>query len=389
MGTYVSTFANGMAFMFFIGTALHLSLNGYKTRTNLFLEILFSLLAMMELKELIPAFSGVASSNTENVSLFIDGLAVSACGLCLFELLRPGWNTVKRVVCLAVSYAATTVLCLVLPFDSMVDSYTLFAVLYLAMAAAIALIFMTSNKECVTNATFTTSTKKSLLLLSLFTAYMVLWITESMIPYPWINVIYKLVVILLWILMIEEYNRREEQSVATENIEIDDNDDKDEATVLMQIPEEKRIETTSSGMKDELGDDEETAILEEEVAEQLNADEQAFHFKKQLTKVMAEGKIYRNPRVTINDVANAVGTNRTYLSAYLNSVLHTTFYDYINGYRIEYISKDLLKEDELPGKTMDEIAELSGFNSTTTFRRAFQKKTGITPMAYRKEALKK
>jgi AraC-like DNA-binding protein len=177
--------------------------------------------------------------------------------------------------------------------------------------------------------------------------------------------------------------------VATKNIEIDDNDDKDEATVLMQIPEEKRIETTSSGMKDELGDDEETAILEEEVAEQLNADEQAFHFKKQLTKVMAEGKIYRNPRVTINDVANAVGTNRTYLSAYLNSVLHTTFYDYINGYRIEYISKDLLKEDELPGKTMDEIAELSGFNSTTTFRRAFQKKTGITPMAYRKEALKK
>jgi AraC-like DNA-binding protein len=97
--------------------------------------------------------------------------------------------------------------------------------------------------------------------------------------------------------------------------------------------------------------------------------------------------IYRNPRLTINDVANAVGTNRTYLSAYLNSVLHTTFYDYINGYRIEYISKKLL-EEEAPGKTIEEIAELSGFNSTTTFRRAFQKKTGMTPMTFRREALK-
>jgi AraC-like DNA-binding protein len=139
-------------------------------------------------------------------------------------------------------------------------------------------------------------------------------------------------------------------------------------------------------MKDEMYETE-TDVIEEVVEEAPNAEEQAFHFKKQLNKVMEDGMIYRNPRLTINDVANAVGTNRTYLSAYLNSVLHTTFYDYINGYRIEYISKKLL-EEEAPGKTIEEIAELSGFNSTTTFRRAFQKKTGMTPMTFRREALK-
>jgi AraC-like DNA-binding protein len=377
MGTYISTFANGMAFMFFIGSALHLSLYGYRTRSNLFLEILFSLLAMLELKELIPALSDVARSNTENVSLFIDGLAVSACGLCLFELLRPGWNTVRRVVCLAVTYAVITLLCLIVPLEEMTERYLLFVVLYMAMAIAITVIFLTSNKEYVTNASFTMSQGKSLTMLGLLAVYIALWIVGNLFPAPWLNVLFKLSCIVLWLLMVEEHNRREENEMAFDEVE------EQEAVAVPHT--EIRTNRDTNGMKDEMYETETDVI--EEVEEAPNAEEQAFHFKKQLNKVMEDGMIYRNPRLTINDVANAVGTNRTYLSAYLNSVLHTTFYDYINGYRIEYISKKLL-EEEAPGKTIEEIAELSGFNSTTTFRRAFQKKTGMTPMTFRREALK-
>jgi AraC-like DNA-binding protein/chromate transport protein ChrA len=313
MGTYISTFANGMAFMFFIGSALHLSLYGYRTRSNLFLEILFSLLAMLELKNLVPIFSDAAGSNAENISLFFDGLAVAVCGLCLFELLRSGRNAKSKV--------------------------------------------------------FT--------LLSLFTVYVALWIVSNLFPAPWLNVLFKLSCIVLWLLIVEEHNRREESNMAFDEVE------EQEAVVVPHT--EIRTNRDTNGMKDEMYETETDVI--EEVEEAPNAEEQAFHFKKQLNKVMEDGMIYRNPRLTINEVANAVGTNRTYLSAYLNSVLHTTFYDYINGYRIEYISKKLL-EEEAPGKTIEEIAELSGFNSTTTFRRAFQKKTGMTPMTFRREALK-
>ena len=37
---------------------------------------------------------------------------------------------------------------------------------------------------------------------------------------------------------------------------------------------------------------------------------------------------------------------------------------------------------------IDEIAERSGFNSTSTFRRAFLKNTGMTPLQYRKSIQK-
>ncbi|WP_349943578.1 helix-turn-helix domain-containing protein [Bacteroides cellulosilyticus] len=37
---------------------------------------------------------------------------------------------------------------------------------------------------------------------------------------------------------------------------------------------------------------------------------------------------------------------------------------------------------------IDEIAERSGFNSTSTFRRAFFKNTGMTPLQYRKSIQK-
>jgi AraC-like DNA-binding protein len=320
----------------------------------------------------------VARSNTENISLFIDGLAVSACGLCLFELLRPGWNTVRRVVCLAVAYAVITLLCLIVPLEDMTERYLLFVVLYMAMAIAITVIFLTSNKEYVTNASFTVSQGKSLTMLGLLAVYIALWIVGNLFPAPWLNVLFKLSCIVLWLLMVEEHNRREENEMAFDEVE------EQEAVVVPHT--ELRTNRDTNGMKDEMYETE-TDVIEEVVEEAPNAEEQAFHFKKQLNKVMEDGMIYRNPRLTINDVANAVGTNRTYLSAYLNSVLHTTFYDYINGYRIEYISKKLL-EEEAPGKTIEEIAELSGFNSTTTFRRAFQKKTGMTPMTFRREALK-
>ena len=98
---------------------------------------------------------------------------------------------------------------------------------------------------------------------------------------------------------------------------------------------------------------------------------------------MIDDKLYLNPKLTISDVANFIGTNRTYLSHYINNTLQTNFYDYINNYRIENASKSLLTYVN-PILTIEEVAEKSGFNSTSTFRRAFLKNTGMTPLQFRK-----
>lgn len=103
-----------------------------------------------------------------------------------------------------------------------------------------------------------------------------------------------------------------------------------------------------------------------------------------LETVMLEKQLYLNPKLTISDVSNTIGTNRTYLSQYINNHLHLTFYDYVNQFRIENASKTLLKRVH-PTLTIEEVAEQSGFNSVSTFRRAFIKNTGISPQQFRKE----
>lgn len=87
-----------------------------------------------------------------------------------------------------------------------------------------------------------------------------------------------------------------------------------------------------------------------------------------------------NHSLTLQELATALGTNRTYLSEYLNNRLNTTFYDYINGFRIRYACQLLLSD---PESQLANVSEQPGFNSLSTFRRAFEKHVGTTPAKYR------
>jgi AraC-like DNA-binding protein len=105
--------------------------------------------------------------------------------------------------------------------------------------------------------------------------------------------------------------------------------------------------------------------------------------KKLLESEMQRQELFLNPHLTINDVAQSLGTNRTYLSNFLNNTLNITFFDYINRCRIEYAENLLTSPDN--HDTLDVIAEKSGFNSLSTFRRAFVKEYNMTPSEYRKK----
>jgi len=95
---------------------------------------------------------------------------------------------------------------------------------------------------------------------------------------------------------------------------------------------------------------------------------------------MTEDRLYLNPKLTISDVATAIGTNRTYLSDYLNKKLSVTFYEYVNRYRVMEACGILVGENN---HLLKEVAEKSGFNSLSTFHRSFLKVMKITPLQYR------
>lgn len=104
-------------------------------------------------------------------------------------------------------------------------------------------------------------------------------------------------------------------------------------------------------------------------------------FEKRLNTYVKDKKPYQNPYITLVEFAAEVGTNRTYMSNYLNKVIGVTFYDYINSFRVETACQLLIETDI----TLDQIADQSGFNSLPTFRRSFVKLKRCTPNQYRKK----
>lgn len=126
---------------------------------------------------------------------------------------------------------------------------------------------------------------------------------------------------------------------------------------------------------DELNDVE--TVPEEVAVEETEEEPQCL--ANEVQRLFDVEKIYLNPRLKLSDVAHRVGTNRTYLSRYFNKENGSTFYDFVNNYRLRY-AENLLRNTD---SSILEISERSGFNSLSTFRRVFSTAYGCSPNEFR------
>lgn len=107
-------------------------------------------------------------------------------------------------------------------------------------------------------------------------------------------------------------------------------------------------------------------------------------FDKNVEMLIQQNKCYLDKSLTLQKLASLLGTNRQYLSNYINQEKHKTFYDYINDFRLEEARKLLDNKSDGPSYSIEEISDMSGFNSYATFLRSFTKKYGQTPSKYLK-----
>lgn len=105
-------------------------------------------------------------------------------------------------------------------------------------------------------------------------------------------------------------------------------------------------------------------------------DDKKARLLQQFVEYMDKYQPFLNPNLSIDDVADGLKTNRTYISVICNQYYNLAFRDYINRRRIEY-AKQKIAED--PNELMDNIATMSGYLSASQFNRKFKEIEGVTP----------
>ena len=153
--------------------------------------------------------------------------------------------------------------------------------------------------------------------------------------------------------------------------------------ITRKIIQQKVFSLSAEEEKDEITTESENT--EEKLAN--DATHAPYHeilLSKNIEEIIRENQYYLDGDMTLKKLSNLLGTNRQYLSNYINQEKHKTFYEYINDFRLEK-AKNLLETDSsVLSYSIEEIAALSGFNSYATFLRSFKKKYGQSPTDYLK-----
>jgi len=102
-----------------------------------------------------------------------------------------------------------------------------------------------------------------------------------------------------------------------------------------------------------------------------------------LDRLMQEERLFENPELNRELVAQRLGISPGYLSQVLKEGIGVSFPDYLNGYRVA-AAKSMLIDQEFQSYNVLSIGLEAGFKSKSTYYAAFKKETGQTPSVFQK-----
>ncbi|MEZ4874976.1 MAG: AraC family transcriptional regulator [Flavobacteriaceae bacterium] len=111
---------------------------------------------------------------------------------------------------------------------------------------------------------------------------------------------------------------------------------------------------------------------------------EALLLQKKLDSLMHNEKVFLQNDLTLADVADRLQTSTNNLSWLLNQVYKTTFYDFINAHRVQEFIKKVENQEHLK-HTILALSMDVGFNSKSTFNKAFKETMRDTPSNYIKK----
>ena len=104
-------------------------------------------------------------------------------------------------------------------------------------------------------------------------------------------------------------------------------------------------------------------------------------WREKVEALMLVDKMYENQALVISDLANKLDTYSKKISQVINQAYNMNFNDFVNHYRIKAIIEKI-EEGEHNIQTLLSLAFECGFNSKSTFNRAFKRATSLNPKEY-------
>lgn len=369
------------------------------SRLKIYVSVLMLTIVAQYVKDLIVIGNTYYSSRLEEqYASSIDLLTLPMYAIVLVEACRPLWMNWSRAFCFYIPFVVLMVAFWVHPvplaYYAMHFAAILCAVFILLWALRELPRFERALKEEYSYAEYINLHWLRGVIL-LFFCLLMLWVYDSMSSGVRYDNIFLFNSLVMWIAAcfcfyrqsvvinaVKSYFVEPAEDNAETNFDAAEND-LDKAMAHLEAAEADLNAPHAHTQPENVA---ETVVEPQPVAEQPVEPEpeelklqQEAAFAERMYLLFEKEHVYLNPRLRLSELATLLGTNRTYLSQYFNQNCESTFYDFVNDYRIHHAKLLLHSTDD----TLETIAMNSGFNSLSTFRRAFVQREGMSPIEFR------
>lgn len=369
------------------------------SRLKIYVSLLMLTIVAQYVKDLIFIGNTYYSSRLEEqYASSIDLLTLPMYAIVLVEACRPLWMNWSRAFCFYIPFVVLMVAFWAHPvplaYYAMHFAAILCAVFILLWALRELPRFERALKEEYSYAEYINLHWLRGVIL-LFFCLLMLWVYDSMASGVRYDNIFLFNSLVMWIAAcfcfyrqsvvinaVKSYFVEPAEDNAENNLDAAEND-LDKATAHLEAAEADQNAPHAHTQPENVA---ETMVEPQPVAEQPVGPEpeelklqQEAAFAERMYLLFEKEHVYLNPRLRLSELATLLGTNRTYLSQYFNQNCESTFYDFVNDYRIHHAKLLLHSTDD----TLETIAMNSGFNSLSTFRRAFVQREGMSPIEFR------
>lgn len=369
------------------------------SRLKIYVSLLMLTIVAQYVKDLIFIGNTYYSSRLEEqYASSIDLLTLPMYAIVLVEACRPLWMNWSRAFCFYIPFVVLMVAFWVHPvplaYYAMHFAAILCAVFILLWALRELPRFERALKEEYSYAEYINLHWLRGVIL-LFFCLLMLWVYDSMASGVQYDNIFLFNSLVMWIAAcfcfyrqsvvinaVKSYFVEPSEDNAETNLDAAEND-LDKATAHLEAAEADLNAPHAHTQPENVAETvpEPQPVAEQPVEpepEELKLQQEAA-FAERMYLLFEKEHVYLNPRLRLSELAMVLGTNRTYLSQYFNQNCESTFYDFVNDYRIHHAKLLLHSTDD----TLETIAMNSGFNSLSTFRRAFVQREGMSPIEFR------